>query len=127
MGFVVIQLDSGVWPPVFSAAGSAAGSHCAHPMGTGCQGMTTDRVQNTTDLSGGAFPAICFYMALDEQFQQSTRFTGHRVTASAEFMARLAVDPDHPLLERAPGQAVPPPEASEACSRGLSNSSHLSP
>lgn len=40
------------------------GTPCAHPMGTGCQGTTTDRVQNTTDLSVGAVSAICFYMAL---------------------------------------------------------------
>lgn len=40
------------------------GTLCAHPMGTGCQGTTTDRVQNTTDLSVGAVSAICFYMAL---------------------------------------------------------------
>lgn len=89
--------------------------------------MTTDRVQNTTDLSGGAFPAICFYMALDEQFQHSTRFTSHGVPASAEFMARLAMVPEHPSLEWVPGQAVPPPEASEPCSRGLSSPSPLSP
>lgn len=56
------------------------------------------RVQHTPDLSGvHSLPSVFPWpWAQDEQLQHSTRFTGHRVPTSAEFMARLAAVPEHP-------------------------------
>lgn len=84
------------------------------------QGARHDLRQDTTDGSGGAFSPSAFPRpwAQDEQFQHSTRFTSHGAPVSAEFRARLAAVPEHPSPERVPGQAVPPPEASAASSRG---------